>query len=351
MFHKAFKFIFILGVISFVSLTVIYFISKAYYTNLAQKKAERIIDSVKILDDTEYNQTLKQIELIALTRAVYSVFKADEPSNHWQLRLRPYLTNSALPSFIRYEEGVIETLIGTGLCDNAARFLHFVLKQRGHDSVQWNMVTNTRAHSILLVYLDDGKTAILDPMFGLIGYNQATQSLLSPFEIHKRMQGGAVLDDVFLTLDEKSETEFYEDFANVRMEKLGKPLEIDADLPYIENDGLIFLGQIDGNEKDVYDAAAAHNMSPFWHYAGHKYDRSWIRSLKAHQDVRLEFILVSDVEDNVLTSDKAPIVDGRIMRWDLNKGDVLKFYDGRAKRSFKRMNSYINLDQIAIYRR
>ncbi len=345
MFKKVIKFFFVLGIACFALLLMVYFGSRAYFTNLAQNKAEIIIE-----ESAEKNLPDKKKELIEITRMVHKHFTPNEPTHHWQLRLRPYLTNSKLPSFIRYQDGVIETLIETGLCDNAARFLQFVLSQKGYKSVQWNMITNNRAHSILLVYLDGGQTAILDPMFGLIGYDKTEYDFLSPFEIRKRMRQGASLNNVFLMLDDGAETEFYEDFATVRMGALGEPLEIDADLPIVADDA-VYLGVIDGNDSDVYNAAAANGMSPFWHYAGHKYDRSWVRTLKVHQDIRLEFILTSEVENNVITSDKKPEVDGKIMRWDLEKGDVLKFFDGQAKRSFKRMNSYINIDQIAIYPR
>lgn len=309
---------------------------------MAQQKAAEIISAAS--ESAPKNQAE---ELIALMKAVYETFTPDEPSKHWPLKLRPYVTNTKLPPFLRLEDGVIETIIETGLCDNAARFLYFVLKQKGYESVQWNMVTGSRAHSVLLVHLDGGRTVLLDPLFGFAGSDRKTGTLLSPFEMQERMRGGAALEDVLLAFNENPDAEFYGDFADVRMAALGDPLEIAVDLP-LAKEGAIFLGQVDGNDQDVYDAAAANGMSPFWHYAGHKYDRSWVRTLKVHQDVTLEFVLVSDVESSVITSDMKPEVEGKIMRWNLKKGDVLKFHDGRAQRSWARMNSYINIDQIAV---
>lgn len=312
---------------------------------MAQQNAFHIINGVS---KTQHkNQTE---ELTALTKAVYQRFTPDEPSKHWPLKLRPYMTNKALPAFLRLEDGVVETIVETGLCDNAARFLHFVLKQKGYESVQWNMVTGSRAHSVLLVYLSDGRTALLDPLLGFVGYDRDTGSLLSPFEVQEHLRGGATLEDVLLAFDENPDTEFYADFKEARMAALGEDLEIAVDLP-LAKEGTVLLGQIDGDDKDVYNAAAENGMSPFWHYAGHKYDRSWVRALKVHQDVTLEFTLVSEVEGNVMTSDIAPEVDGKTMRWNLKAGDVLKFYDGRAQRSWARMKSYINVDQIVVQAR
>ncbi len=345
MFKKIMRLFTILFIIVMVSVVLMYFAAKFYFTDLAKDKAQTIL--AKVEKNHSQNETLFLVEL---TREVYELFQPDEPLNHWQLRLRPYLTHAKLPLFMRYQNGVIETLVETGLCDNAARYLHFVLAQKGYKSAQWNMITDKSAHSILIVYLDDGKTALLDPMHGVVGLDKTTNQFLSPDDLKTRASKGGALESIFLTLDENSKMDFYHHFSSARMGVLGEPLEIIADIPLVTDD-TILLGAIDGHDKDVYKAGAAHGMSPFWHYAGHKYDRSWVRVLRAHQDVRLEFILVSDVEDSVMTSDKEPQIDGRIMRWNLNKGDVLKFYDGKAKRSWERMNSYINIDQISVYKR
>lgn len=345
MFKKMIKLLTILFVMGVVSVISAYFASKFYFTDLAKDKAQAILAEVE--KDHSENETRFLVEL---TREVYELFQPEEPSNHWQLRLRPYLTHSKLPSFVRYQDGVIETLVETGLCDNAARYLHFVLAQKGYKSAQWNMVTDQNAHSILIVYLENGKVALLDPMYGIVGLDQAANQFLSPDELKARMHEGEPLEKLFLKLDDNSEVDFYRNFASARMGVLGEPLEIVADIPYVDGDAVLF-GELNGKERDVSNAGAHNGMSPFWHYAGHKYDRSWVRILRAHQDIRLEFILVSDVEESVITSDKIPQIDGRIMRWDLSKGDVLRFYDGKAKRSWERMNSYINIDQIAIHRR
>lgn len=110
----------------------------------------------------------------------------------------------------------------------------------------------------------------------------------------------------------------------------------------------LYLGKIDEQDRDVYTAGAHHNMTPFWHYMGHKYDRSWIRTLRASEDIKLEITLTSPVEEGIITSSPLPIINGNKMTWTLKKGDHITFTDGNAQISWKRLNSYIGVDQISI---
>lgn len=257
------------------------------------------------------------------------------------------MSNQRLPDVLRFPEGVVETHVELGMCDNAARMLKFLLKQRGYDSIQWNMVTDSRAHSALLVYLPDGRRGLVDPFYGLAGYDQKQKTLLSPETVQNAMKNGTDIQSAFMIFGEKTETTFYEEFKTARMAPIGENLNIAAKIPIVKDEPLI-LGKLNGNDLDVKSAASQNKMTPFWHYAGHKYDRSWVRQLTAQQDIRLEFTLVSDVESGIITSTPKPKISGRKMTWDLKAGEQITFRDGDAQVSWRRLNSYIGIDQISI---
>ena len=244
---------------------------------------------------------------------------------------------------------MIETLLDAGICDNAARALHFVLKQQGIDSVQWNMVTQRRAHSALRVALSDGRYGFVDPFYGLSAFDQDEQRLLSPEEMQGRARRGVDIDDVFVAFDQSRDTDFYQDFKRkVFMGAQDSPLTIDIMLPVFEGH-VLHLGKIDGQEQDVYDDSIRNDMTPFWHYMGHQYDRSWERIMRAPHDMRVEITLVSEVEEGIVTADPRPIIDGKKMVWHLRQGEDITFTDGDAAISWERLNSYIGVDQIALY--
>jgi hypothetical protein len=343
MFRKLIRFCFVFGVISLVIGVCGFIAANVYFTHTAKQKAASIIKTAGERDAQTPDQ-----ELIEIARIVFERFEEKWPSEVPLLRISPYVSNSRLPEFIKFSEGVIETYIATGMCDNAARMLHFVLKQKGYDSVQWNMVSGANAHSALLVYMPDGREVLLDPFYGYVGYDKDEERLLSPEEMRIDLSEGKPFEEVFLPLGDKARSAFYKDFQFVRMAPLGEDLNIIAMLPRIEAQA-VFLGEINGDNKDVMGAASANSMTPFWHYAGHKYDRSWVRVLSAVQDVRLEMTLLSDVEEGVITSDPRPQIQGNKMVWNLKAGDEIKFYDGRAKINWRRLNSFIGIDQIAIY--
>ena len=96
------------------------------------------------------------------------------------LRLRPYVTNALPPSILRYPNGAIETLIETGLCDNASHMLAFILKQKGYETVQWNMITASAAHSALLVSMHDGRKVLVDPFYGFVVVDKKENELKVP---------------------------------------------------------------------------------------------------------------------------------------------------------------------------
>ncbi len=344
MFKKILSALIILGLCSALLAIIGFWATKSYLTHTAKNKANQIIEEAL---DKKPVPTADQ-EIITIARAVFDRFETKDPALDLGLRLRPYVSNQRLPDVLRFPEGVVETHVELGMCDNAARMLKFLLKQRGYDSIQWNMVTDSRAHSALLVYLPDGRRGLVDPFYGLAGYDQKQKTLLSPETVQNAMKNGTDIQSAFMIFGEKTETTFYEEFKTARMAPIGKNLNIAAKIPIVKDEPLI-LGKLNGNDLDVKSAASQNKMTPFWHYAGHKYDRSWVRQLTAQQNIRLEFTLVSDVESGIITSTPKPKISGRKMTWDLKAGEQITFRDGDAQVSLKRLNSYIGIDQISIY--
>tara|TARA_B100001989_G_scaffold227851_1_gene184241 strand:- start:823 stop:1854 length:1032 start_codon:yes stop_codon:yes gene_type:complete len=341
MLKKSIKALFLLGLSCGLVLIITYLYAKYDYTQQATQKANSLIEQALPQKPASHDE-----EVIAIAKEIHKRFRATEPSNILQLRLRPYISNARLPSFLRFQDGVLETNVEAGLCDNAARMLKFVLEQKNYESVQWNMVTNTTAHSALLVTLPDGRKVFVDPFYGLAAYKN--EKLTSPQNLQENLKNRIELEDTILKFNEKSDTEFYENFSSVRMAAQGDFLQLTSTLPSADSNP-VFLGTIDGNSEDVKHQAGQHHMTPFWEYMGHKYNREWVRVLKAPQDARLEIILIEDVEDGIITSTPAPTVSGKTLSWNLKAGDEITFRDELAKINWSRLNSYIGVDQIVIY--
>lgn len=341
MITRLIRFTLITGIIGLIVGVTAYFGTKTYVTRLATQKAQDIIASLPASDQPDDFVT-------NATRYVFEHFQSQYPKNFLALKIRPYVTNKRLPEILRFPDGAIETLVQKGLCDNASRMLAFLLKQKGYTGIQWNIVTGNNAHSVFLVSLPDGRKVMADPFFGYVAYNKDNGKLASPEFAQEQMRQGAPMQDVFSALSKQAKPEFYKDFSNAFMAAQGENLTITATLPTIEDTPLM-LGKIDGDSEDVKGAAKIHGMTPFWNYAGHKYNREWVRVLSAPQDVRLEMTLVAPVENGILTATPPPKVDGKKMIWTLKAGDKITFRDGLAKISLKRLNSYIGVDQIALY--
>lgn len=312
-------------------------------TNIADHKAESIIENA-YKDEPPENDNEK---IIAITREVFEGFTQMDPGKVPLLRLRSYVTNRRLPEFLRLPTGVIETNIQKGLCDNASRMLAFTLDREGFKSVQWNMVTDKAGHSALLVTMPDGEKILADPFYGVVTKDEH-KKLINPLKAKEIVLSGKPLEHVFVPLTKKSNLSFYKGIANMSMASEGEDMILEAILPKIENTPL-FLGEINGEDRDVQIDAAKYNMTPYWNYLGHKYNREWVRVLKAEQPVRLVITLVEEAEKGVITSDKEPEVSGKTLTWHLKNRESLTFRDGLSKISFKRLNSYIGVDQIAIY--
>ena len=110
----------------------------------------------------------------------------------------------------------------------------------------------------------------------------------------------------------------------------------------------LILGEVNGRADDVKETAMQSRLFPHWDYMGHKYDRAWKRILEAQEPLYVTFILTQSVDQGVVTSNKSPAISGKILKWELEKGEELIFTDGLAKLSFLRLNSYIPVDQIII---
>jgi hypothetical protein len=342
MIKKLFKFSFISGIILFFLGTSGWLITKHLVTLQAAKKAQAIITS-------SYGDNLitsDDQKVISITRQIFNRFERKNPATVPLLKVRGYVTNRRIPSFIRLESGVIETYIEQGLCDNAARVLEFALKQEGFESIQWNMVTNTGGHSALLVKLSDGREVLADPFYGYVTVNH-DGNLISPNKAKDLIKSGASFDKIFLSLGKESDPKFYKNIKAMYMGAEGNALIIESSLPNLQGHPLV-LGDIDGKYKDVKAAARKLNIMPYWYYMGHKYNREWVRVLKISQPVKVSMILTDDVKEDILTADPTPLTNGRILEWNLKAGDDITLRDGLAKMSFKRMNSFIPVDQITI---
>ena len=134
----------------------------------------------------------------------------------------------------------------------------------------------------------------------------------------------------------------------MRMAAEGDELLIAATLPELKGSIPVEIGKIDGNDLDVKGEGSGFGMTPYWNYMGHKYNREWVRSLLAPQDMSVKMILLEEAEEGVLTAEPKPLVEGKTLSWDLNAGEKITFRDGLAKISWRRLNSYIGVDQIVI---
>lgn len=343
MFKKTLKVSFILGCIVAVSGLASWLVAKNIATSLAQKKAQQLTQ--KTMESPSPADTPTPDEKVtAIASHIFKTFHHKAPATVPLLRVRGYLTNRRLPDFLRLESGVIETLLETGMCDNASRMLAFVLKQESFESVQWNMVTPQGAHSALLVTMPDNRKVLVDPYYGYVTVDKQG-NLISPQQAHDLIMAREPLEAVFKPLGENSDIGFYTNFRDAFMAAEGDPLLIEATIPDFNNE--LVLGKLDGNDTDVKSAGTQYHMTYAWHYAGHLYNREWVRVLKTDKPVRVVMTLVSNVEDGVVTAEPKPEIKGKDMIWDLEAGDKITFYDGRAKVSPARLNSFIGVDRIA----
>ena len=262
-------------------------------------------------------------------------------------RLRPYLSNDRLPKFIGFPCGAIALVTNEGWCDNAARALAYVLDKKNIRSPQWNMIGPHYAHSALLVEFDDG-AALLDPYYGYASVAPDGRHW-DPRDIQADIQAGkAGTTDRLYPFDGQANHGFYEHFDTLTMGAQGEPLTISVKLPRLDQP--LVIGNLDSDSRDVYGGLTKHGLTITWDYAGHRYDRNWTRELIAAQPVRVAMTLNAEAGDNILAAfDPPPHLTGnRVIAWDLPAGGKIISHDGRAAISWRRMTSYIGIDQIII---
>lgn len=272
---------------------------------------------------------LAQLEGEALiegtTKLTFHTYEDNKTQNQspWLIKLRPYLTNHRLPSALKLPEGAIETLYPVGWCDNASRMQKFLLSRKSIQSRQWNIILPDAAHAALIVSTPSGPQ-YADPYYGVIQNEQGAYTPIS----------------------KDSNIALYKNFDAAMMGPEGQPLTITAAIPALKTP--LILGEINGDDRDLQGALNTQNMTPHFTYIGHRYDRGWTRILKPQSDVKVTFTLIDDFDPKALTSNIAPIINGKTLTWTLKANEPLIFEDAKARLSLKRFNSYIAIDQIRI---
>ena len=154
------------------------------------------------------------------------------------------------------------------------------------------------------------------------------RQLLHPEQVRQRVAAGENPEALLQALGADSDRRFYADFSDLSMAAQGERLVLAAELPRVTG-APVSLGSIDGDAADVDAATRQHGMGPYWNYLGHRYSREWIRELKAGQAVRVTMTLLEPASRGVLTAEPVPVVDGKVLRWELMPGEVIRFHDGR----------------------
>jgi hypothetical protein len=330
----------------FILVLLVSTVGKTVLENYAQSEARAF--AVSAGDDTSLPVPERARRVAAAVYKFYSQRDLSSPS--LLFRLQPYLTNQVLPGIFRVQSGAIETILIEGACDSASRASVFILRQLGIDATQVNLITPHNGHSIVGVNLDDGSQILLDPTYGLAPLRHG--SLLTTAEtlaLH-RMQVPA--STIWATIaDGATYHPIYDDFASAALASQGEPLHWTVHLDLGHSDGLR-LGEPDGDPQDVSEDGAAAGLSPYLHYLGHRFDRGWIRGIRAAQDVTVTFHTVGEPVDGTLTADRAPVErTDRYVRYVLNAGDELLLHDGRAERNWRTLRSYTNVDWVEFERR
>lgn len=310
-------------------------------------RAERVADVIWASPEVTKASQERQAEAVAAY-----IFRRFERNGYgpggapWWVRARPFLTSRYLPSVFRVAPGVLETWALRGWCDDAARYLSFVLSRRGYETQQWNMVSPVGGHSALRVELvAAGQSALFDPYYGYA--TRAGDRYLSPVQAQDAINRGQKMADVFVPLGEKADADFYRDFADIKMHAQGEPITYVSVFPHT---GTLTLGKLDGDPGDVITDSIKHRLKPIWDYAGHKYDRAVTRVFVAGQDSELSMVLTETLTKAVRASFSPPPdrIDGHTVVWDLKAAERLILTDGKAGFMPFKMRSYIPIDQIVI---
>ena len=162
------------------------------------------------------------------------------------------------------------------------------------------------------------------------------------------MLSGKSMEDVFYMFDKNPDAlRFFKSFDQVVVGEQDNKLIMKTDLtPY--GGTSLQLGKIDGHSADVAEDSRANNISPYWTYIGHRFDRKWVRTLSSRTSIKLRIILVEKPNEGLMTMTPRPNVHESTLTWNLPANQELVFVDGLAKRSLLKIRSYIEIDQIIV---
>lgn len=323
--------LFIIGISGFFSV-------RASIIFLAEKKADAILAGIP-----DHNPTNTAIDA---ARYIFSHFGKDGyPNNPVLSILRPYWSSRHLPAIIRMPLGAMETVMNEGNCDDAARSLSFILQRRKIVSRQWNMLLPRLAHAALLVY--DESPVLVDPFYGYA--TNRTVGVTDPYVIASAMKQGKPMEDFFVPFGAASDSRFYKEFEAVVMGPQNDPLLIPVTLPNIKPGSVIVLGKTDGDYVDIEHDSLRRGLTYVWTYIGHKFDRQWTREMIAKNKVKVEIILSRPPDEGIIaTLSPRPVIDGTRLTWNLLPNEKIVSKDAAAKLSWRRLGSYIDIDQIII---
>lgn len=287
------------------------------------------------------NSDSQQSFLIAATRMVHTAYVRSQvdPRPGLLMRLRPYLTNNILPGLVRVRPGSIEILEMDGFCDAAARTLAFLLRRENMDAAQFNIVAPYGGH-VVVEARDTNETYMLDPLLGIIP--MVDGSILSPLEAR---EAAAQQLSWYQLLSDTANPSYYRQFEKAVFARQGGGLTISATVR-LEPGTELILGNIDGDDIDVVRAGNTEFLSPYWHYMGSRYDRSWRRQIQFEQDTLVTIVLTDDVNPRFLNISPAPAIDGRTLTVRVGAGQTLDMIDGSARRDYLLFRSYQDVDQI-----
>lgn len=310
---------------------------------IARAEARDFISDAGTLDDSQFS-----LELASRVHQVYvsslSVPTSDYP---FLYKIRPYLTNTLLPSWIRVEDGAIDSIFARGLCDSAARTLAFLLINSGRqiDAWQLNFVTRSEAHSVTGIRGASGTEWFVDPLYGIAPVEG--NELIGAERAREISRNSDTVEDLWLPLAPSARPSFYSDFADVVFARQGQALEIRGMID-LGRETELWLGSVDGDSEDVRKDGSKIGISPHWNYFGHRYDRSWTRVIEVAQDTEIEFVMIDPVNPRFITTDVIPIIQGNSAIFRLAAGERLVFDDGAARRDWISLRSYQAVDAIII---
>ncbi len=283
---------------------------------------------------------------IDLTKRVYEIYLTSDPQEKpFLLKLRPFVTHTGLPAFLRVEPGAIEVIELRGHCDASARTLAYLIQKLGYQAVQLNLIGRRGgAHTIVRVYRPDGTTFLVDPHTGLVPI--VDQNVLSGSEVSSYQTAGMAPEEIWQPVSDSAKFHpVFLQFPDFIQAEQGSTTVLPAVIPQIPETGLR-VGTLDGSSEGTGDAAGELGLPVYWDYLGHRYDRGWTREMSFHQDARVTFVLIEDVRAGVITTDKQPQVTGNMVVYEVSAGETLKFHDGRADINWRTLNSYQLIDSI-----